>query len=300
MDCYFFKVVCVGDSGVGKTYFMEMLKKPTKKQQGTKSKTHTAQNRSPSLTSIPETIGMQFHSKMFLLDESIRVKIHFWDLSGQKRFRDIIEPYYIMGDAILLFFDTSSVQSFESCSEWIELVSSNLQDESYQPFFILIGVVKKHKKRMIRKNVAIEFANEYDMIYLEFDHTINSMYKICDVLSRELIYIRERIIQFRRQNILLCIDDETNHNNITEHRKRSISQDTDITHTNTMSGEYDKALKESASNSSLQRLLFNDAFHSASSTSSSRHSIRSIDDVDHGHERRTCSFICDLFCKEEE
>ena len=42
------------------------------------------------------------------------------DTAGQERFRTITQSYYRGADAILIVFDVSDKESFESCANWIQ------------------------------------------------------------------------------------------------------------------------------------------------------------------------------------
>jgi small GTP-binding protein len=198
MDCYFFKTVCVGDAGVGKTHLMETIR------QCLCSKGKNIDRLSP----IHETIGVQFYSKMFVIDNNKRVKIHFWDLSGQKRFREIIELYYIYGDAILLCFDMSNYHSFLSCYEWIKELKNTLKDESYRPYIFLLGIRKRKYKRAVNKSMIKEFVKQHRTTYLEFNNTISSAYKICDTVIRMLIQNIKYIANHRNRFVMSIDDDE--------------------------------------------------------------------------------------------
>ena len=198
MDCYFFKTICVGDAGVGKTHLMETIR------QCLRSKGKNVDRLSP----IHETIGVQFYSKMFVIDDNKRVKIHFWDLSGQRRFREIIEAYYIYGDAILLCFDVSNYHSFLSCNEWIKELKDSLKDETYRPYIFLLGLRRKKCKRAVNSSMIQEFVKRHHTTYLEFDNTIPSVYKICDTVIRTLIRNIEYIANHRKRFVMNIDDDE--------------------------------------------------------------------------------------------
>jgi GTPase SAR1 family protein len=198
MDFYFFKTICVGDTGVGKTHFMETIRQRLRPNG----------NNIGRLSPIHETIGVQFYSKMFAIDDNKRVKIHFWDLSGQRRFREIIESYYTYGDAILLCFDVSNYHSFLSCHEWINELKSALKDESFRPFIFLLGLRRKQYRRVVTKSMIQEFVTRYHTTYIEFNNTISSAYQICDTVIRTLIRNIEYIANHRNRFVMNIDDDE--------------------------------------------------------------------------------------------
>ncbi|TKR64568.1 hypothetical protein L596_025078 [Steinernema carpocapsae] len=101
---YLFKVVLIGDMGVGKTCVVQRFKNGTFiERQGT-------------------TIGVDFTMKTLII-EGKRVKLQIWDTGGQERFRTITQSYYRSANGIILCYDMTCRQSFESLSRWIDDVS---------------------------------------------------------------------------------------------------------------------------------------------------------------------------------
>ena len=71
-----FKIVLIGDSGVGKS---QLLLRYTKNQ--FKNKTSS-------------TIGMEFATYNVKVSESSTVRAQIWDTAGQERYRAITNAYY--------------------------------------------------------------------------------------------------------------------------------------------------------------------------------------------------------------
>ena len=98
---YLFKIILLGDSGVGKTSLMRRY-------------TDNSFLKDPA-----STIGVDFKIKTVELDGK-RVKLQIWDTAGQERFRAIVAHYYRGAHGILLVFDTHSKSSFENMRAWFE------------------------------------------------------------------------------------------------------------------------------------------------------------------------------------
>lgn len=96
-----FKLVFLGDQGVGKTSIVTMF------MFGTFEANYKA------------TIGIDFLSKtMYLEDRPIRLQL--WDTAGQERFKSLI-PSYIRDSAVaVVCYDISDRASFLNTSQWIE------------------------------------------------------------------------------------------------------------------------------------------------------------------------------------
>ncbi|UMM29463.1 hypothetical protein L5515_011811 [Caenorhabditis briggsae] len=101
---YLFKIVLVGDMGVGKTCVVQRFRSGNfVDRQGT-------------------TIGVDFTMKTLNVDGK-RVKLQIWDTGGQERFRTITQSYYRSANGIVLCYDITCKQSFGSLQRWIDDVS---------------------------------------------------------------------------------------------------------------------------------------------------------------------------------
>ncbi|OUC39758.1 Ras family protein [Trichinella nativa] len=105
-----FKVVVAGDSGVGKTCFLDRL----------------CNNRfNPGIRS---TIGIDFHMKILKVEDQL-IALQLWDTAGQERFRSITKQYFRKADAVILMFDLVSVSSFTSVREWITGIRAAVEED---------------------------------------------------------------------------------------------------------------------------------------------------------------------------
>lgn len=97
---YLFKLLMIGDSGVGKSSLLLRLTEDTFKSQYT------------------STIGVDFKIRTIDVSGNI-IKLQIWDTAGQERFRSIISSYYRGSHAVIIAFDLSDVKSFENMRMWI-------------------------------------------------------------------------------------------------------------------------------------------------------------------------------------
>ena len=58
---------------------------------------------------------------MYLEDRTVRLQL--WDTAGQERFRTITTSYVRGSEGILLVYDVTDRNSFESISSWMEQIS---------------------------------------------------------------------------------------------------------------------------------------------------------------------------------
>lgn len=97
---YLFKIILIGNSGVGKTSLM---------------KGYTDETYSFSQAS---TIGVDFKIKTLELDGE-KIKLQIWDTAAQERFRVIISNFYRGAHGIIIVFDMCDRDSTANLTDWI-------------------------------------------------------------------------------------------------------------------------------------------------------------------------------------
>ncbi|KAJ4951554.1 hypothetical protein NE237_028386 [Protea cynaroides] len=98
---YLFKVVLIGDSGVGKS---NLLSRFTKNEFCLDSKS---------------TIGVEFATRTVKV-EGKTIKAQIWDTAGQERYRAITSAYYRGALGALLVYDVTKPTTFENVSRWLK------------------------------------------------------------------------------------------------------------------------------------------------------------------------------------
>ena len=94
-----FKVLIVGNAGVGKTACIFRFCENT------------------FISGYVSTVGIDFKVKTVLVQDK-KVKLQIWDTAGQERFRSITHAYYRGAMGFLLMFDVTNNDSFLSVREW--------------------------------------------------------------------------------------------------------------------------------------------------------------------------------------
>jgi Ras-related protein Rab-8A len=98
-----FKVIIIGDSGVGKTNIL------TRYCEGIFKDSYVA------------TIGVDFKVKMVDV-EGRKVKLQIWDTAGQERFKNITQTYYKGAAGIILVYAINNQDSFRNISNWLKQI----------------------------------------------------------------------------------------------------------------------------------------------------------------------------------
>ncbi|KAJ3345588.1 hypothetical protein HDU83_003915 [Entophlyctis luteolus] len=98
---FLFKVVLIGDSGVGKS---NLLSRFTRNEFNLDSKS---------------TIGVEFATRTIQVDTKT-IKAQIWDTAGQERYRAITSAYYRGAVGALLVYDIAKVSSYENVTRWLK------------------------------------------------------------------------------------------------------------------------------------------------------------------------------------
>lgn len=83
------------------------------------------------------TIGVEYKQKLIELEDSSLIKVQIWDTAGTERFRTITPVYYRNVDGVLLVFDITDPESFETINYWVEELNDKADIASIE--LMLIG-----------------------------------------------------------------------------------------------------------------------------------------------------------------
>ncbi|CAG0916979.1 unnamed protein product [Notodromas monacha] len=142
---HYFKVIVLGNSGVGKTCLVrQFLKGIFPPGQGA-------------------TIGVDFMLKTVEI-EGERIKLQIWDTAGQERFRSITQSYYRSAHALVLVYDVSNQPSFDCLPNWL----SEIQQYAHPNVLkALVGNKIDRDDREVPTAVGEGFAQRNGMYFLE-------------------------------------------------------------------------------------------------------------------------------------
>ena len=113
---YTFKILLIGESGVGKTAILERYCDNVFNE------------------SLLSTVGVDFKSKNLQI-ENKQIKIQLWDTAGQEKFRNITSSYYRGTHGCLIVYDVNEVVTFEKINYWL----NELSTEKQVPEIIIVG-----------------------------------------------------------------------------------------------------------------------------------------------------------------
>jgi len=143
---YLFKVVLIGDSGVGKS---NLLSRFTRNEFNLETKS---------------TIGVEFATRSIQSDGKT-IKAQIWDTAGQERYRAITSAYYRGAVGALLVYDIAKNVSFKNVERWLTELRENAAAN-----IVIMMVGNKSDLRHLREvptETAKEFAERNNLLFIE-------------------------------------------------------------------------------------------------------------------------------------
>ncbi len=141
-----YKVILVGDSGVGKTCLLSMYVKGI-------------------IESTIPTIAVEFCTKEIELYDGTKIKVQLWDTAGQERFKSLAMTYYRKAYGILLLFDVTKRSSFIACKNYLEEVRINSDKNCV--IYLIGNKIDLSNQRQITTEEAENFAQKEKIQYIE-------------------------------------------------------------------------------------------------------------------------------------
>ncbi|NHJ21095.1 MAG: GTP-binding protein [Candidatus Lokiarchaeota archaeon] len=144
---YLFKIVVVGDGGVGKSTMIQRLI-------------------TGHFVPMKITIGTDLASYDMNI-EDISVKLQIWDFAGEKRFRFFLPNYARGAQGCILCYDISRYTSFQNLNEWYNIVKENTNTDTV---FLLVGgkADLSEYRRTVTQKDAEELQQDLDIpLFLE-------------------------------------------------------------------------------------------------------------------------------------
>jgi len=149
---YQFRVILIGDSGVGKSSLLRCFTDGTFFE-----------------VSDP-TVGVDFFARVLKVADGTPIKLQLWDTAGHERFRSITKSYYRNSVGCLLVFDVCNLESFKNIHTWMNDARRHI--EPHKAVFILVGckrdmAMSEENAREVSEDEARAFAHVNHLPYVE-------------------------------------------------------------------------------------------------------------------------------------
>uniref|UniRef100_A0A8C7Y8C5 small monomeric GTPase n=1 Tax=Oryzias sinensis TaxID=183150 RepID=A0A8C7Y8C5_9TELE len=128
-----FKVMLVGDSGVGKTCLLVRFK-----------------DGAFLAGSFISTVGIDFR---------------IWDTAGQERFRSVTHAYYRDAHALLLLYDVTNKSSFDNIQSWLTEIHEYAQQDVV--LMLLGNKADSAHDRVVKREDGERLAKEFGVPFME-------------------------------------------------------------------------------------------------------------------------------------
>ena len=164
---YCFKLVILGDSGVGKTSLVKY------------------EINNSFINSNNSTIVFEHSFKNFNISEKI-VRLQIWDTCGQEIYHSSIKNFYKSALCIIVVFSLESLDSFYNVNEWVKEIKENNSEDS---IIVLIGNKSDlSKPRIIPKELIEDYRkkNEIENYYETSAKTGENVHEIFKNLVKQL------------------------------------------------------------------------------------------------------------------
>lgn len=186
-----YKIIVVGDSGVGKTNLIQRFIN--------NSFSHDTK----------ATVGVEFKSKNFLINNEI-FNIEIWDTAGQERYKSITSTYYKGAKAGILIYDVTNKKTFDNIDKW----RNEIREKSDKGItLMMIGNKTDLKDKIaVTSEMGMEKAKIFEMPLMEtsaldasnvkgaFELIMKEIYKKTFKAMSEIEGINEGIEQMNKDN----------------------------------------------------------------------------------------------------
>lgn len=143
---YLFKLLLIGDSGVGKSCLLLRFAEDA------------------FTDSYLSTIGVDFKIRTIEL-EGKTVKLQIWDTAGQERFRTIAAAYYRGAHGIIVVYDVTDGESYANVKGWLTEIDRYASEGVHK--LLLGNKADLTERRVVELDAAKEFAEELKIPLLE-------------------------------------------------------------------------------------------------------------------------------------
>mmetsp|Transcript_37225 Transcript_37225/g.85915 ORF Transcript_37225/g.85915 Transcript_37225/m.85915 type:complete len:205 (+) Transcript_37225:225-839(+) len=166
------KLLMLGDTGVGKTCMLQ---------------TYVYDTFSPTFIT---TIGIDFKIKHQEIDGT-KLKLQIWDTAGQERFRTITVSYFKGAHGIVLMYDVTDRETFDSISHWLMQIKEHADA---QVNVVLVGnKCDIADKRQVEAAEGQALADEYKLKFFETSAKANT--RVDETFTSIASETRERLMK---------------------------------------------------------------------------------------------------------
>ena len=156
-----FKVIIIGNSGVGKTSLLQRFLYNTFNE------------------NMFATLGMNTTNKEITLKNGQTIILKLFDTAGQERFRSLSRAFFRNVDCVLFVYGANDIKSFENISDWIRIFLENHNGRKDIPLYLIEN--KNDLERSVEQKSIDEFLKEYKFRFKSVSAKLNEGNSINDL-----------------------------------------------------------------------------------------------------------------------
>ena len=138
-----FKIIIIGDSGVGKSCLTQMATKNNFE------------------SNYQTTIGFEFFVLNIKIGDKI-IKLQIWDTCGQEIYRSLISNFYRNASLAIMVYSVTDRKSFENLDLWYKELRTN--STSQINVFLIGNKIDLEEEREVRSEEGETFKEKYELI----------------------------------------------------------------------------------------------------------------------------------------
>lgn len=170
-QAHVFKVIVVGDSGVGKT---NLLMRYTQEEFDLNHQS---------------TLGVEL-SRVEQTIDGDQVMVDFWDTAGQERFKALNPVYFRGAHGIILVYDITNQHSFRQLNSWYKIAKDNGCDPLKCVYMLVGNKNDLEDMRAVESSEGVQLArsinaNFFETSALSSDNVENAMNDLIEEIHRQ-------------------------------------------------------------------------------------------------------------------
>eukprot|EP00347_Sterkiella_histriomuscorum_P018721 403344431 len=182
-----FKIIIIGDSGIGKSCVLKRLVDNEFKED------HDV------------TVGVEFGSFLIKIEDKV-LKLQIWDTAGQESFRSITKIFYRGAHTAILGYSITQRDTFDNLEDWLREAKSSCQPDV---LMTLIGNKSDlEQKRQVSHDEGLMFKKKNNLLYFTETSAKNG-----DNIDKMFIDLAKFIYLKYKDQLHNMIDDETSSQN---------------------------------------------------------------------------------------
>lgn len=167
------------------------------------------------------TIKIEFKTKFININNMIKVKLNIWDTCGDEKYRAITRQYYNDANGILLIYDITKRDSFDSITLWINEIKNNSPREAI--LFLVGNKTDLNKERVITYQEGKNKADELGISFTEVSaKNGDNILLLFQNISEAIMGTFEKKQELNENNLNIKISEEYDGNNKEEIKKKKI------------------------------------------------------------------------------